>query len=429
MGRLGNLALNPWVILISLAGGFGLGIRAPEFSLQIAFVGHLYLDLMKMVVLPFMMSAVMLSVQRLMQEGGAGRFLGRVLLVFGLLSVTAAVVGTAAMLTLEPGAHLPRQTLDAFGVIVSGDTGSTDTPMALNGDDPEPRHLNLEQVLATLVPSNIFAALVNDDTLKVLVFSLLFGLAIGQVQKGSADGLSRTLGAVSQGCQRLMQWMNYLLPIVLLCTSAGQIAKTGVEPMFAMSEFVAAFAAAAALILILAVWIIWARASLTLGETIGALRGPFSLAIATRNSAICMPIMIESLADRLGIPRGRVELLVPLSVSLLRIGPVVYYACATLFIAQLYGLRLDGGDIALVVGASVLAGFASAGMTGLAIVSLTGMTCGYLGLPFEAAFVLFLAVDPLCDILRTLVIVLGNMAAVALICPRAPAAEEEPCPV
>src|SRR5690606_40895312 len=60
-----------------------------------------------------------------------------------------------------------------------------------------------------------------------------------------------------------------------------------------------------------------------------------------RSSATCMPVMIESLADKLGFARARVELLVPLSVSLLRVGPVVFYVCATLFIAQLYGRSLD----------------------------------------------------------------------------------------
>jgi Na+/H+-dicarboxylate symporter len=109
---------------------------------------------------------------------------------------------------------------------------------------------------------------------------------------------------------------------------------------------------------------------------------------------------------------------VPLSVSLLRIGPMIYYVCAAMFIGQLYGKPFGALELAIVVFASVLAGFASAGMSGLLTVSLVGLTCRYLGLPFEAAFILFLAVDPVCDMLRTLVLVLGNSAAVTLICPR-----------
>jgi Na+/H+-dicarboxylate symporter len=130
-----------------------------------------------------------------------------------------------------------------------------------------------------------------------------------------------------------------------------------------------------------------------------------------------MPSMIDMLSRDLRFPRDRVELLVPLSISLLRIGPVLYYVCATMFIAQLYGTKLGLTELALVGAASILAGCASSGMTGLVTVSLAGMVCGYVGLPFEAAFVLFLAVDPVCDMLRTFVLVLGNSAAVAAICP------------
>ncbi|MBK1719871.1 dicarboxylate/amino acid:cation symporter [Thiocystis violacea] len=427
MTRLKNLALNPWIILLSLAGGLALGAYWPELSLKLAFVGHVYLDLMKMVVLPFMLSAVILSTQRLIQEGRGGRLFGRVLLVFAVFALAAAVIGAATMLVLQPGTDLPRETLDTFGEIVGGDLDSSNIAMELNGPDPQPPATGLETLLLSLVPSNIFAALTKDETLKILVFSILLGIAVGQVPKDVSDGFSKTLETLYQGCQKIMQWMNYLLPLVLLTMSAGQLAKTGVEPLLAMTQFVAAFALASALLLLLAIWIIWQRGPLSLGATLAALRGPFALAIATRNSVICMPVMIESLTRSLGFARAQVELLVPLSVSLLRIGPIVYYVCATLFIAQLYGITLGAGELALVITASILAGFASAGMTGLAIVSLTSITCGYLGLPFEAAFILFLAVDPICDILRTLVLVIGNTASVALIGARPVRVTETAC--
>ncbi|AFL75917.1 dicarboxylate/amino acid:cation symporter [Thiocystis violascens] len=427
MTRLKNLALNPWIILLSLAGGLTLGAYLPAWSLKLAFVGHVYLDLMKMVVLPFMLSAVILSTQRLIQEGSGGRLFGRVLLVFAVFAFAAAVIGAGTMLTLRPGADLPPETLDTFGEIVGGDLNSNNLAMELNGTDPRPPATGLETLLLSLVPSNIFAALTKDETLKILVFSILLGIAVGQVPRDVSDGFSKTLETLYQGCQTIMQWMNYLLPLVLLTMSAGQLAKTGVEPLLAMTQFVAAFALASALLLLPAIWIIWQRGPLSLGATLAALRGPFALAIATRNSVICMPSMIYSLTRQLEFARAQVELLVPLSVSLLRIGPIVYYVCATLFIAQLYGLALDAGELALVITASILAGFASAGMTGLAIVSLTSITCGYLGLPFEAAFILFLAVDPICDILRTLVLVIGNTASVALIGARPARVTETAC--
>ena len=410
--------LNPWVVLVSLSAGFLMGMYEPAVALKLGFVGNIYVDLLKMIALPFMVSAVIFSMQRLFREGGAGSLMARVGVVFVTFSIGVALLGVLTLLVMQPGANLSTETMQTFGKIIGGDLTASDTIISLQGVDEPVRTLSFSDVLLSLVPSNIFASLANGETLKTLVFALLFGFAVGQVPPRISDGLTQALETVYHACQSLMRWLNYPLPIILFCMSAAQIAKTGVGPLAAMAQFVFAFFIASLLVLALATLIIWKRSNATLGETLNAQKGPFALALATRNSAICMPIMIESLVDRLGFARSRVELMVPLSVTLLRIGPVVYYVAATLFIAQLYGKSLGLAELSIVVAASILAGFASAGMTGLLTVSLVGLTCNYLGLPFEAAFILFLAVDPICDMLRTLVLVIGNNAAVSLICPR-----------
>jgi Na+/H+-dicarboxylate symporter len=416
--RLYSIALNPWIILGSLAAGVLMGTYAPQQAVQLGFLGDIYVDLLKMITLPFMVSAVIFSLQRLFREGGTGKLLGRLAMVFLGASAAVAIVGAVTLLLMRPGENLSSATMQTFGQIVGNDLNSSDTVMSLQGVDEVKKSVSFSEVLVSLVPANIFSALANGDTLKALVFALLFGLAVGHVPSRISDGLTHALETIYHSCQTLVRWLNYPLPVVLFCMSAAQLGKTGVGPLTAMIQFVVAFFVASMIVLVIAALIIWRRSNNSLGQTLNALRAPFALAVATRNSAVCMPVMIESLADRLGFARSRVELLVPLSVSLLRVGPVIYYVCATLFIAQLYGRALSPTDVALVLSASVLAGFASAGMTGLVTVSLVGMTCAYLGLPFEAAFILFLAVDPLCDILRTLVLVIGNTAAVSLICPR-----------
>lgn len=417
--KIQQFILNPWVILACLVLGFTLGWVLPSVGLKLAVVGDIYVDLLKMIVLPFMVSAIVFSVQKLFQEGGAGSIAGRVVLAFASFSVVAAIVGILTMSITQPGANLSESTLATFGRIVGDDLSSTDTVMSLYGDNAESQKgKTLEEVVLSLIPSNIFEALAKGETLKALIFSLMFGMALGHVPNRIAGGLSQTLETVYQTCQTLTKWLNYPLPVVLVCMSASQIAKSGIEPLQAMANFVLAFGVASLLCLSLAVFVIWMRSNASLNETMQALREPFVLAIATRSSVTCMPAMIETLVQRLNFAKARVELLVPLSVSMLRVGPILYYACATLFIAQLYGRSLTAYELALLLAASVLAGFASAGMTGLVTLSLTSMACGYLGLPFEAAFILFLAVDPICDILRTMVLVIGNTAAVSTICPR-----------
>lgn len=417
--KLYAFAVNPWVVIGALALGSAFGLLLPAMAARLDVIGDLYVNLLKMTTLPFMVSAVIFSLQRLFRDGGTSRLLLRVVIVILGASATVAVVGAIVLLTMRPGANISTATMHTFGAMVgSDDSGSNETVMSLYGTDTVPKTVGLTDMLKSLVPSNIFAALASGDALKALVFALLFGLAVGRVPERISVGLSQALETVYHACQKLMHWLSYPLPLILFCMSAAQLGKSGVGPLHAMLQFVIAFFVVAVLLLVIAATIIWKRSANSLGSTLDALRAPFALALATRNSAACMPSMIESLVDRLGFARSRVELMVPLTVSLLRVGPIVYYVCATLFIAQLYGKHLGVAEVATVLLASVLAGFASAGMTGLVTVSLIGMTCVYLSLPFEAAFILFLAVDPLCDMLRTLILVIGNTAAVSIICPR-----------
>jgi Na+/H+-dicarboxylate symporter len=416
--RIYALAVNPWAVIGSLAFGGTFGLLLPELSQKFAIVGDIYVNLLKMTTLPFMVSAVIFSLQRLFRDGGTSKLLLRVVTVFIGASLTVAVVGALVLLVMRPGVNLSTATMHTFGLMVGNESTSNETVMNLYGTDAAEKGVSLYDVLTSLVPTNIFAALANGDALKALVFALLFGLAVGRVPERISVGLSQALETVYHACQKLMHWLSYPLPLILFCMSAAQLGKSGVGPLHAMLQFVIAFFVVSLLLISLAAVVIWKRSSHSLGTTLDALRAPFALALATRNSAACMPSMIESLVDGLGFARSRVELMVPLTVSLLRVGPMVYYVCATLFIAQLYGHPLGVAEVCTVLLASVLAGFASAGMTGLVTVSLVGMTCVYLSLPFEAAFILFLAVDPLCDMLRTLILVIGNTAAVTVICPR-----------
>lgn len=415
-----TIASQPSVVAGSLAGGVALGLLAPAVALDIGIFGDIYVDLLKMIILPFMVTAVIFSLRQLIYEGGATRMLGRVALILVGATLLAGLVGLLAALVIAPGSHLSQDTLLTLAKLVGDDFNRTGhTEMALFGSETGEKVLTVGEMVLALIPSNIFAALAQGDTLKALVFSLLFGLAIGQVPLQSSQSLTHTLETIYQACQKLTQWFNYMLPLVIFSMVASQVARTGLEPMRAMLKFLLALGAASLVIIAMSLWVLRWTSRLPWREVMRSQREPLTMALATRSSAACMPAMIESLAERLHFPRARVELLVPLGVSLLRLGPVLYYVIATFFIAQMYGRDLQPVEIAVVVIGAMLAGFASSGMSGFIIISLTGVVCAYIHLPFEAALALFLAIDPICDMLRTVVLVASNNAFAALACKRA----------
>ncbi len=416
--RLQRWSTHPWTVLCCVLAGGLLAWSAPAFAKSLSFVGLIYVDLLKMIVMPFMVSAVIFTLQKLLRDGGVGQVLGRLTLVFVALSVTAALIATLATLIMRPGSKLSPAGKVALGQVVGAAADNSHTVMALHQPEAPAKLMSLYDVFDSLIPSNIFAALANGETLKALVFALLFGLALGRLPGRLADALGQSLEAIFHACQVLTRWVTLPVPLILICMTASQMAASGLEPLRAMMGFVVTFLAISVILLALSLVLISRRCGRSLAVVLDAMREAFALSVATNNSASCMPPMVDGLVERLNFSRARVELLVPLSVSLLRTGAIAYFVCATMFIADLYGRELGAMELGLLVLISVLSGFASTGMAGILTISFVGVACNYLSLPFEAAFILFAAVDPVCAMARTAVTVMASSAAVAVVCPR-----------
>lgn len=410
-----RLVANPWVAAGSIAAGMALGKLAPGVAVNLGLIGDIYIDLLKMVILPFLVAAVIFSLRKLLADPRNASILPRILLTFGAVFGLAALAGLLAGLLLAPGRNLAPETLLALGKLAGNvASGQGHDTVALFGLETASKAQGLGDLLLTLIPSNVFSALTEGEILKVLAFSLLFGLAAGKGSGEATRSLTDALETVYHACLKLTQWFNLLLPLVLFVIVASQTAKTGLEPLRAMFKFLLALGLAALLVVSLSLGLLVRASGRPWSEVLRSQRDPLLMAVATRSSNACMPTMIASLVEGLGFERDRIELLVPLGVTLLRVGPAFYYAAATAFIAQLYDMPLGLTQVGVVLGGSLLAGLSSAGMSGLLVISLIGMVCHYLRLPFEAAVALFLAVDPVCDVLRAMVGVAGNNAFAAV---------------
>ncbi len=419
LATLRSLASRPSIVALSLLGGVGLGLAWPGFAKELALVSNIYLALLKMVVLPFMVSAIIFSIYRLFQAGHAGPLLARIGGSFLLALLLAATLGLLAAQLIAPGRELPPETMQQLGRMVDQGSGLASVDeMPLQAPAAPAPGRSFGSLVLQLIPDNIFAALAQGETLKAFVFALLFGCALAQAPRQIAESLSNTMETVFHACQTLTRWFNYFLPLVLLTMIASQIARSGLEPLQAMIGFIAALAVASGVLILLSFWVLVRSSGHGWRSVLASQREPLTMALATRSSQACMPAMIESLVERLGFPHYRIELLVPLGISLLRVGPALYYGLATMFIAQLYDRVLSINEMLIVVLASVLAGLASTGMSGLLVLSLVGLVCAFLNLPVEAALVLFAAIEPACDTLRTLVGVAVNNAVAAAICGR-----------
>jgi Na+/H+-dicarboxylate symporter len=238
-----NVTTTPWAVLGCLIFGGFIGSTFPEFSKPLSVVGSVYVDLLTMIVMPFLVSSVIFSLQKLFREGGAGKVLGRLVTVFLIATFATALLSAVAANVASPGSHMSDLDRETLGKIVGKESDGNNTVMALRTLEAPKKDVSLKDVMDSLIPSNIFASLANGETLKALIFALLFGMAAGQVPTRISDGLNQTLETIYGACQTLTKWINIPLPIVLICLSASQIATTGLGSILAMSNFVLSFSA------------------------------------------------------------------------------------------------------------------------------------------------------------------------------------------
>lgn len=396
-----RLSDNPRMVIGSILAGLAVGHLAPEFSKTLGVIGDIYIDLLKMVVLPFMMAAVIFSLRKLLsREDGLG-ILPRIGLAFVAAFGLAALAGILIGLLMGPGRHLSAASLLAMGRLAGTNAvGGTHDTLALFGTDVAAKSHGLGALALSIIPVNIFDSLTQGETVKVMAFSLLFGLAAGRIQGRMAETLTDVMETVYEACLTLTGWFNLPLPLVLFAIVADQTARAGLEPLGAMLKFLVALGLGAGLLLLLSLWGLRLASGRAWKEVLESQREPLLMASITCSPYACMPKMIESLVDSLGFARSRIELLVPLGISLVRPGAVLYLAMTAIFVAQLYHVHLGAAQLGVVAAGSILAGLAASGMNSIVITtSMIGLVCNLARLPFEAVLAGLLAVDPLIDVL------------------------------
>lgn len=441
MRHLKTILMNPWIIILSLAAGAVLGTLHAASAHAIAPLGQLYLLLLQMCVLPIMTSAVITSMGQLVQSHSSGLRPARVIGFFigGLL--LASAIGTTTALVLQPGNALDAESRATLGRLMSGgtdeSTGAIATDMEVQFHDKNLEADNEPQsalsFLLQLVPRNVFQALSEGQSIQILLFSVLFGIALGLLPPERSDPAFVFFEAVFSAFTRIIGGLMYILPFGLIALVAEQATRIGAEVLLAMLGYMIALAVAGAIMLILALLIARIRIGEPLRDVLYGFKDTVVIALGTRSGFAAIPSAIEALHDRFKYSRTGTKLVIPLGITVCRHGTVMIFALTTMFLAQLYQVEIGITQIAFILIGVVIAGMASAGAPGIVAISMLGMVLTPLGLPLESAFILLLAIDPITEPLLTLINVQSNCTTATLVTPRdTPGSQEvaygHPCP-
>lgn len=381
-----------------VVAGFVLGALAgwafgPSAETWFGPLGTLYVTLIKMIAVPLVFFAVINAVSSLHGQKSMAALGGRTFLWFAATAALAVVVGLSVGWLLQPGKGL---------------TGLTMAPGYSVREVPTP-----VQVLLDVVPANPFRALTEGKILQVIFFAGLVGFALVKLGERSA-GLRKLAGEASETMIQVTRFVLEMTPLGTFGLIAGLVGAYGFEKLLPLGSFVLAlYLACAAHIVLSYGGLLLAHGLNPLKFFRGAAPG-MQVAFVSSSSFASMPVAIRSVTHNLGVDKDYAAFAVPLGASIKMDGcGAIYPALTSVFVAQYFGLDLSVNQYFIILLASVLGSFGTAGVPGTAIVMVT-LVLSAAGLPLEGIGYL-VAIDRVLDMMRTMTNVTGQMLVPVLV--------------
>jgi Na+/H+-dicarboxylate symporter len=389
------------LILAVAAGMFSgpQGAAVPVYD----FIGTLFLNALKMLVVPLIVAAIINGLSSV-RGAALGRMGVLTLGYYAFSGLLAILTGLLFVNLLTPGLVEGRPA--DLGLDES--TAEVKEQMANRGAG------DFAQVILLLFPPNIFAAAAQGQLLGLICFALLFGYAVSRLP----EALGRTQREFWQGFYEVMIRLTNLVmrfaPIGVFGLVAEVIAQTGWSAVRPLSIFFASVLLGLlthALVTLPLILRLLARVSPW--KHYQAMAPALTTAFSTSSSAATLPVTIECMEERAGVPRRVTSFVLPIGANVNTDGSALYECVVVMFIAQAYGIQLDFTQQFVVVLGALLTGIGIAGIPSASLVGIA-VILGAVGLPLEGIG-LVLAVDRILDMCRTTVNVLGDSCCAVVV--------------
>lgn len=391
--------------LIGLAIGALLGVIARQADVAwldatLARIGSIFVTLLRTVVVPLILLALIVSISRLGQVANAARLAVQTVIWFAITALVSVGIGLGLGLLTNPGQGTGLSTTAVADAEWTGRAGSwTDF---LTGLVPA-NFLGIQA--STSVTDSGATTAVSFNVLQLVVVGIVVGAAALKAGEKARSFLGFAESALSV-VQTVLWWIIRLAPIGSGALIGHAIASYGWDLVAPLGRFTLDVYVGCLLVLFVLYPIVLRLHGLSARKFFAGAWPAISLAFVSRSSVGTMPVTQEVTTRNLGVPQEYASFAVPLAATTKMDGcAAIYPALAAIFVAQIYGIDLTIKDYLLIAFVSVVGSAATAGLTG-AIVMLS-LTLSTLGLPL-AGVGLLLAIDPILDMMRTATNVAGQ---------------------
>ena len=383
IGMFSGLLLGSFISFFGLEANQFIKIYLIDGFLYIG--GQVFISLLKLMVVPLVFFSLTSGVSSLDQNLSLGRITGKTLGLYLTTTAIAITIGLTIAVLFNPGNNLDLETSISLSI---------------------PESPNIKDILLGIIPSNPIKAMADGNMLQIIVFSILFGIAIRSLGD-SVKIIKDAVNSITEIVLKLVMFIINIAPYGVFCLMSVLFAEKGLTVLGDLSFYFFIVVSALllhgfltySLFLILFV-------KVNPFKFFNKIKSLMLFAFSTSSSNATIPVTLKTVVDNIGVNRKIASFTVPLGATINMDGTAIMQGVATVFIANAYSIDLLFVDYLMVILTATLASIGTAGVPGVGLIMLA-MVLNQVGLPVEG-IALIIGVDRLLDMLRTVVNVTGD---------------------
>jgi proton glutamate symport protein len=388
-----NLSLTYW-IFIGMVAGILFGWLAPGAAVELKPLSTMFLRMIKSVVVPIIFGTLVIGIAG---HGDDLKRIGRLAVksigYFWLMTAVALAIGLLAVNITRPG----------VGVILP--------PPDPNAPIPPPAPTTFSGFLEHIVPRSFFEAATNNEILQVVFWATLFAIALTQVRGKPKEAMLGFCEGLMEVMFKFVGIVMKFAPIGISAAMAVTVSHSGIQVLRNLGMLVGTLYGALVVFALVALLPAALIARIPLRRFIQAVKDPAIIAFTTTSSDAALPLAMQRMTE-FGVPRRIVAFVMPTGYSFNLDGSTLYLGVASIFVAQAAGVHLTVGQQLVMMLTLLITSKGIAAVPRASLVVLSGTLTAF-GLPLEGVAVI-LGVDELMDMARTMVNLVGNCLATAV---------------
>jgi proton glutamate symport protein len=385
-------SLTTW-ILVSMVIGAEIGHDLPEIGVKLQIFSNIFLRLIKTIIAPLLFATLVVGIAGHSNLKQVGRMGWKSILYFEVVSTIALFIGLIAINVSKAG----------VGITL---------PVTADAAMPEVKKQTFEEVILHIFPENIAKSIYSGEVLQIVVFSIIFGIAVAMMKEDLKKPIIRFSESLAEAMFKFTNIVMLLAPIAVGAAIAYTVGHMGLGILSNLFKLLLTLYVALAVFVVGILVPIAIFFKIPIKRFMSAVAEPATIAFATSSSESALPRAMESM-EAFGVPRKIVAFVLPTGYSFNLDGTTLYLSLASIFVAQAAGIQMSFDQQLIMMVTLMLTSKGVAGVSRASLVILLG-TAATFGLPVEPIFIL-LGIDALMDMARTSINVIGNCLASAVI--------------